>query len=57
MARPHVFKVRLSDEELEKLETYAELKQISSAEAIRDFIKRLPEQPQQKTTGGAYILK
>jgi hypothetical protein len=41
--RPNIFRVRLSDEELQKLETYAESKQISSAEAIRDFIKRLPK--------------
>jgi hypothetical protein len=43
MVRPNVFKVRLSDEELHQLEVYAELKQLSSAEVIRDFIKRLPK--------------
>ena len=43
MARPNVFKVRLSDEELQQLDAYAKSKQISSAEAIRDFIKRLPK--------------
>jgi hypothetical protein len=43
MARPNVFKVRLSDEELQKLEAYAESKQVSSAEVLRDYIKRLPK--------------
>lgn len=61
MARPNIFKVRLSDEELQKLEAYAELKQISSAEVVRDLIKRLPQQkPEaiaQKTPGGSYILR
>jgi hypothetical protein len=41
--RPNVFRVRLSDEEQRKLEAYAESKQISQAEVVRDFIKSLPE--------------
>jgi hypothetical protein len=42
MARPNVFNLRLSDEELEKLKVYAEFKQVSPAEVLRDYIKRLP---------------
>jgi hypothetical protein len=49
MTRPNVFKVRLSDEELQKLEAYAESKQLSAAEVVRDLIKRLPKS---KTHGG-----
>jgi hypothetical protein len=43
MARLNVFNLRLSDEELEKLKAYAEIKQISPAEVLRDYIKRLPK--------------
>jgi hypothetical protein len=43
MARLNVFNLRLSDEELEKLKAYAETKQVSPAEVLRDYIKRLPK--------------
>ena len=42
MTRPNVFNIRLSDQELEKLKAYAEFKQVSPAEVLRDYIKRLP---------------
>jgi len=42
MARPNVFNLRLSDEEFQKLKVYAESKQVSPAEVLRDCIKRLP---------------
>lgn len=42
MTRPNVFNIKLSDEELERLKAYAESKQISAAEAIRQYISRLP---------------
>jgi hypothetical protein len=42
MARPNVFNLRLSDEEFQKLKVYAESKQVSPAEVLRDYIKRLP---------------
>ncbi|MGH8003014.1 MAG: hypothetical protein ACREPR_27175 [Brasilonema sp.] len=43
MSRPNVFKVRLSDEELEKLNSYAQIKQISNAEVVRQLIQQLPK--------------
>lgn len=42
MARDKVFRVRLTQQELDKLEHNAEERGISSAELIRDYIKRLP---------------
>jgi len=42
MVRPNVFNLRLSDEEFQKLKVYAESKQVSPAEVLRDYIKRLP---------------
>jgi hypothetical protein len=42
MTRPNVFNLRLSDEEFQKLKVYAEAKQVSPAEVLRDYIKRLP---------------
>ncbi|MCA2656537.1 MAG: DNA-binding protein [Microcystis sp. M015S2] len=39
MSRPNILQVRLSDEELEKLKRYAQQKQISAAEVVRDWIK------------------
>jgi len=42
MTRPKVYNLRLSDREWEKLQSYAESKQISASEVLRDYIKRLP---------------
>lgn len=42
MARTNVFNLRLSDEEMQRLKAYAESKQMSPAEVLRDYIKRLP---------------
>ncbi|MBA2749400.1 MAG: DNA-binding protein [Tatlockia sp.] len=42
MSRQNVFNLRLSDEELQRLKLYAESKQVSPAEVLRDYIKRLP---------------
>jgi len=42
MARDKVFRVRLTQQELDKLERNAQAQEISSAELIRDYIKRLP---------------
>jgi hypothetical protein len=41
MTRPNVFKVRLSDEELEWLKDYAESKQLTPAEVVRQYIQTL----------------
>ncbi len=38
----HVFNLRLSNEEIKRLNSYAESKQVSPAEVLRDYIKRLP---------------
>jgi hypothetical protein len=35
--------LRLSDEEFERLKDYAESKQVSPAQVLRDYIKRLPK--------------
>jgi hypothetical protein len=43
MARQNVFNLRLSDEEFQRLKDYAESKQVSPAEILRDYIKRLPK--------------
>ncbi len=42
MARDKTFRVRLTQQEFEKLERNACHREISSAELIRDYIKRLP---------------
>lgn len=42
MAREKILRVRLSDEEWERLNAYAQLKQHTLTEVIRDYIKRLP---------------
>ncbi|NJR60867.1 MAG: DNA-binding protein [Cyanobacteria bacterium CRU_2_1] len=42
MARQNVFNLRLSDEEFQRLKDYAASKQVSPAEVLRDYIKRLP---------------
>ncbi|MBN3869270.1 MULTISPECIES: hypothetical protein [unclassified Nostoc] len=43
MNRPKVYNLRFSDEEWAKLKAYAESKQITPAEILRDYIKRLPK--------------
>jgi hypothetical protein len=48
MARQNVFNLRLSDAEFQRLKDYAESKEVSPAEILRDYIKRLPR----KTDGG-----
>jgi hypothetical protein len=45
MARDKVFRVRLTQRELDKLEANAQEQGISSAELIRDYIKGLPNLP------------
>jgi hypothetical protein len=42
MARTKIYNLRLTDEEWAKLMAYAEGKQITPAEVLRDYIKRLP---------------
>jgi uncharacterized circularly permuted ATP-grasp superfamily protein len=42
MARDKILRVRLSDEEWERLEAYAKSKDYTLTEVIRDYIKRLP---------------
>ena len=39
--RPRVYQLRLTDDEWEKLNFYAESKQISAAEVLRDYIRPL----------------
>jgi predicted DNA-binding protein len=41
MNRPKTYNLRLSDEEWAKLKAKAEQKQITPAEVLRDFIKKL----------------
>lgn len=43
MSRDHVFNLRLSDEEIQRLKNYALSKQITPTEVLRDYIKRLPK--------------
>lgn len=43
MARNKILRVRLSDEEWERLESYANSKDYTLTEVIRDYIKRLPK--------------
>ena len=42
MARDKVFRVRLTQQEWDKLEKTALKRGVSSAEVLRDYIKRLP---------------
>jgi len=42
MARDKIFRVQLTQQEWDKLENAAQRREISSAELIRDYIKRLP---------------
>ena len=50
MGRKNVFNVRLSDEELAKLQVHAKGKQVSAAEVLRDYIKRLPRRSEDAPT-------
>ncbi len=43
MARNKILRVRLSDEEWERLENYAKSKDYTLTEVIRDYVKRLPK--------------
>ena len=43
MARDKSIKIRLTEEELERITLYAESKGFSISEVIRDYIKRLPK--------------
>ncbi len=43
MARNKILRVRLSDEEWARLESYAKSKDYTLTEVIRDYIKRLPK--------------
>ena len=47
MARQNTFKVRLKDEELGWLQAYAESKQITTAEVVRQYIQKL--KPKEKS--------
>jgi hypothetical protein len=42
MARTKSIKIRLTESEYLKINAYADSKQISVSEVIRDYIKRLP---------------
>ena len=43
MSRDNVFNLRLSDEEMQWLKDYANSKQITPREILRDYIKGLPK--------------
>jgi predicted DNA binding CopG/RHH family protein len=43
MARDKSIKIRLTEDELERIQAYAESKGFSVSEVIRDYIKRLPK--------------
>jgi predicted DNA binding CopG/RHH family protein len=43
MTRDKSIKVRLTEEEFERINLYAESKGFSVSEVIRDYIKRLPK--------------
>ncbi|XWK88136.1 MAG: ribbon-helix-helix protein, CopG family [Phormidium sp.] len=43
MARDKSIKVRLTEEEFERISVYAKSKGFSVSEVIRDYIKRLPK--------------
>ena len=45
MSREKILRVRLSDEEFERLKKYAEETDRMISEVIRDYIKRLPKKP------------
>jgi hypothetical protein len=40
--RPKVYQLRLTEDEWKQLDSYAQSKNISAAEVLRDFIKTLP---------------
>jgi hypothetical protein len=42
--RPRVYQLRLTEDEWQQLDSHAQLKQISAAEVLREFIKTLPRQ-------------
>jgi hypothetical protein len=42
MVKDKTLKIRLSTKEYEKLQDYAEAKDISMAQILRDYIRRLP---------------
>jgi hypothetical protein len=42
--RPKVYQLRLSEDEWKQLDFYAQSKQISAAEVLRNYIKTLPRQ-------------
>jgi hypothetical protein len=42
MARTKIYNLRLTDEEWARLTAYAKDEQITPAEVLRDYIKRLP---------------
>jgi hypothetical protein len=42
--RPKVYQLRLSEDEWKQLDFYAQSKQLSAAEVLREFIKTLPRQ-------------
>ena len=46
MVRKKNFVVRLTDDEKERLEYYAEIMQVSMSEIIQDYCKSLPKRPQ-----------
>jgi hypothetical protein len=48
MNREKILRVRLSEEEWTKLEIYAQSKEHTISEVIRDYIKRLPRQDKGK---------
>jgi len=44
MARSKMLRVRLSEEEWNRLESYAQSKDYTISEVVRDYIKKLPRQ-------------
>ncbi|NJR62714.1 MAG: CopG family transcriptional regulator [Cyanobacteria bacterium CRU_2_1] len=46
MTREKLLRVRLSNEEYERLKDYAEATDRQISEVIRDYIKRLPRKPE-----------
>ncbi|MGH2413839.1 MAG: ribbon-helix-helix protein, CopG family [Microcystaceae cyanobacterium] len=43
MTKEKRLQIRLSDEDYAKLEAYAQQKDVSMAQVLRDYIKRLPK--------------
>ncbi|NJK48424.1 ribbon-helix-helix protein, CopG family [Candidatus Gracilibacteria bacterium] len=43
MTKDEVLKIRLSSEDLERLKAYAKQKDVSMAQVLREYIKRLPK--------------